>query len=127
MNTDPDSFIEAVLAKTETLLKVNFWPPDSVRARAWLGNFEEAERLPAAVIMDNLIFYSNRNTSAPAGCVPKLIGRVRLGGERSESTRNRHFLPARRRASESIGLGEPFLSQGTAGAGDPRGAHGRAS
>jgi len=60
----PEVFVDAVKKKVEILQRVGFWPPDAVHAGAWLGNFEKGEELPAAVILDNLSFYSNRNTNA---------------------------------------------------------------
>ena len=60
----PEVYVDAVKRKVDTLQRVGFWPPDTVHAGAWMGNFEKSEELPAAVILDNLAFYSNRNTNA---------------------------------------------------------------
>ena len=62
---DPDTYIEAVLRKAETLKKVDFWVPQpNVRPRAWLNNFEDDEREIAAAIVDSLIYFPEQQTNA---------------------------------------------------------------
>jgi hypothetical protein len=57
-----DLYIESVLAKCETLKKSGIWAPEpQLRPTAWLENFPEGqERLLAAILLDNLVFYSDR-------------------------------------------------------------------
>jgi hypothetical protein len=58
----PDLYIESVLAKCEALKRSGIWAPEpKLRPSAWLDNFkDDNERLIAAVLLDNFIFYSDR-------------------------------------------------------------------
>jgi hypothetical protein len=57
-----DIYVESVLAKCETLKKSGLWAPEPrLRPSAWVANFtEENDRVLAAAILDNFIFYSDR-------------------------------------------------------------------
>ena len=57
-----DLYVESVLAKCDALKRSGIWAPEpKLRPRAWLGNFnDDNERLIAAVLLDNFIFYSER-------------------------------------------------------------------
>jgi hypothetical protein len=55
-----DLYIDSVLAKCEALKKGGIWAPEPhLRPAAWLANFKDPqERLLAAILLDNFIFYS---------------------------------------------------------------------
>jgi hypothetical protein len=57
-----DLYIESVLAKCEALKDSGLWAPEPrLRPAAWLDNFtDDQERLLAAVLLDNFVFYSDR-------------------------------------------------------------------
>jgi hypothetical protein len=57
-----DLYIESVLAKCEALKRSGIWAPEpKLRPSAWLNNFKnDSERLIAAILLDNFIFYSDR-------------------------------------------------------------------
>jgi hypothetical protein len=57
-----DLYIESVLAKCEALKRSGIWAPEpKLRPSAWLNNFtNDGERLLAAILLDNFIFYSDR-------------------------------------------------------------------
>lgn len=57
-----DLYIESVLAKCEALKQSGIWAPEPhVRPEAWLANFKDpSDRLMAAIVLDNFIFYSDR-------------------------------------------------------------------
>lgn len=62
MFSDKD-FINATLRKCAALQEAGLWcPSPSLRPRAWLHNFEENDRVLAAVILDNFAFYSDRQS-----------------------------------------------------------------
>lgn len=61
----PDTYVDAVLRKADTLCKVGFWHrPPYVHPRAWLENFAADERETAAAILDGLIYFSTPQTNA---------------------------------------------------------------
>src|SRR6185295_1963940 len=53
-------YIDSVLAKGEALKKAGIWPSEPhIRPLAWLNNFTDPqERLLAAILLDNFVFYS---------------------------------------------------------------------
>ena len=57
-----DFYVESVLAKCEALKKGGIWAPEPhVRPGAWLDNFKDPQdRLLAAILLDNFVFYSER-------------------------------------------------------------------
>lgn len=57
-----DLYIESVLAKCEALKRSGIWAPEpKLRPSAWLNNFTaNEERLLAAILLDNFIFYTDR-------------------------------------------------------------------
>ncbi len=57
-----DLYVESVLAKCEALKNNGLWAPEPrLRPAAWLTNFtDDHERLLAAIILDNFIFYADR-------------------------------------------------------------------
>jgi hypothetical protein len=57
-----DLYVESVLAKCEALKNGGIWPSDThIRPSAWLDNFSDSqERLLAAILLDNFVFYSDR-------------------------------------------------------------------
>lgn len=57
-----DLYIDSVLAKCDALKHSGIWAPEPhVRPQAWLNNFKApADRLMAAIVLDNFIFYSDR-------------------------------------------------------------------
>jgi hypothetical protein len=59
-----DPYVDAVLGKSEAMKKAGLWLPENVRPRAWLENFEEADQMAAAAILDNLLYLSDRMTNA---------------------------------------------------------------
>lgn len=59
-----DLYVESVLAKCEALKNNGLWAPEPrLRPAAWLANFiDDQERLIAAILLDNFIFYSDRSS-----------------------------------------------------------------
>ena len=57
-----EHYIESVLSKCAALKESGIWAPEPhVRPEAWLNNFSDPlDRLLAAVVLDNFIFYSDR-------------------------------------------------------------------
>jgi hypothetical protein len=80
-----DLYIESVLAKCNALKHSGIWAPEPhVRPEAWLHNFKDSkDRLIAAVLLDNFIFYSDRTVGRLlASCYSRLeddliLGRIR--------------------------------------------------
>lgn len=59
----PAAFIDLVIQKTEALTKSGLWGP-MVRPGAWLANFSEIEdKLIAALLLDQFVFFSDRVTN----------------------------------------------------------------
>ncbi len=59
MSTSNQAYIDAVLAKCEALKSAQLWSPEPiVRPRAWLHNFEIADRTAAALLLDSFVFFS---------------------------------------------------------------------
>ena len=57
------AYIDAVLAKCDSLQDARFWPPEPLlRPRAWLHNFAAPENLVAAVLLDQFVYYSDHLT-----------------------------------------------------------------
>jgi hypothetical protein len=57
-----DLYVESVLAKCEALKNGGIWATEPhIRPSAWLDNFSDPqERLLAAILLDNFVFYSDR-------------------------------------------------------------------
>jgi hypothetical protein len=59
-----DVYLQAVLEKCDALTRSGLWAPSPyLRPEAWLGNFKtDQDRLLAATLLDNFVFYSDRAT-----------------------------------------------------------------
>lgn len=57
-----DLYVKSVMEKAEALKRAGLWSQEpNLRPSAWLGNFADNEdRLLGAVLLDNLVFYSDR-------------------------------------------------------------------
>nr|HEX4317157.1 hypothetical protein [Kofleriaceae bacterium] len=59
-----DLYVSGVLDKCGALKRSGLWAPEPhLRPKAWLSNFQSADdRLLAAILLDNFIYYSDRTT-----------------------------------------------------------------
>jgi hypothetical protein len=63
MTAAEQAFVDAVLAKCEALKNADLWAREPiVRPRAWLDNFDEADRTAAAILLDSFVYFSERST-----------------------------------------------------------------
>jgi hypothetical protein len=54
-----DQYISAVLAKCESLTRAGLWLPEPrVRPSAWLHNFQDTNKIAAAVLLDHFVYFS---------------------------------------------------------------------
>lgn len=96
-----DMYIESVLAKCEALKKAGIWPLEpQIRPDAWLSNFKDPqERLLAAILLDNFVFYSERASARLlASAYDRLeddviLGRIPVTGTPSSFLRMVVFTP----------------------------------
>lgn len=60
-----DVYIKDVLARCEALKRAGMWLPEpAIRPRAWIENFDEADRLLAAQLLERFVFYNQQLTDA---------------------------------------------------------------
>lgn len=60
-----DVFLDEVISKCDVLKRAGLWPSESVlRTRAWIGNFDPADRFVAAFLLDKFTFYNKTLTDA---------------------------------------------------------------
>ena len=58
-----DVYVKEVLGKCESLKRAGIWPPEpELRPRAWLNNFDEADRSLAAYLLEQFDYYDERLT-----------------------------------------------------------------
>jgi hypothetical protein len=60
-----DIYVKEVLARCEALKRAGMWLPEpAIRPRAWIGNFDDDEKIIAAQLLDRFVFYSQRLTDS---------------------------------------------------------------
>lgn len=60
-----DVYVKDVLARCEALKRAGMWLPEPViRPRAWIENFEDADKKVAAQLLERFVFYNQRLTDS---------------------------------------------------------------
>jgi len=55
-----DQYIASVIAKCDNLVRTGLWRGSPViRVNAWMNNFESADKVAAAMLLDHFVFFSN--------------------------------------------------------------------
>ena len=60
-----DVYVKDVLARCEALKRAGMWLPEpAIRPRAWIENFEDADKKVAAQLLERFVFYNQRLTDS---------------------------------------------------------------
>ncbi|MDQ2184814.1 hypothetical protein RBI13_06375 [Alcaligenaceae bacterium A4P071] len=60
-----DAYIKDVLARCDALKRAGMWLPEpTMRPRAWIENFESADQILAAQLLERFVFYNQRLTDS---------------------------------------------------------------
>lgn len=111
-----DIYVEGVLAKCESLKKSGLWAPEPrLRPAAWLSNFsDEKDRVLAAVLLDNFVFYSDRASNRLLVSAYQrleddiLLGRIQSGGDPESFLERLVFTPVEGEDPRPTDSGNPM-------------------
>jgi hypothetical protein len=89
MKMDESEYIELTLRKVDALKLAGLLCREpQVRPRAWLSNFPDEQKFPAAVLLDTLVYYSDPMTTALLrSTYTDLLDLARSRGEEDELSR----------------------------------------